>query len=212
MNFNISSKPEYNLYRDTSDEFIRLYGLECNYIITTKQNKDFIFGEYSHLKVDGDKVFKISLKLSNDETFGNGNMFSKFGLQNLDTTEAIISSKTMDTIHPNISNLNGSGWDEIIGNLIVFPSGKIMEVTSFNPEVQGINNLFPYSDKKNVYQLTLKQYVNNRDEIAQEVKDEMPSFTNLEEIFGVDIEKKENIETNELNKRVKYDSVFGDLG
>ena len=58
----------------------------------------------------------------------------------------------------------------------------------------------------------LKQYINNRDEITPEVKNELPSFTNLEEIFGIDDAKKSKQETDPINKRVKIDNIFGDLG
>jgi hypothetical protein len=215
MNFNSSQKPEYDLFRSTTNEFINLYGLECKYIKTDKINKDFTFGEYSHLAIDSQNIFSISLKLSNDESWDGGNVFSKFGLSNLDTSDAFVSAITMETIHPNITNLIGSGWDEIIGNLVVFPSGKIMEITNFNHEVQGSNNLFPFSDKKNIYKLTLKQYIANRDDIPQEVEVEIPSFTNLEDIFGVggsdDIRRTQQ-ETSQENKKVDVANVFGDLG
>lgn len=211
-NFNISSQPEYELYRGVTDEYINLYGLVCKYIITTKVQKDFIWGEYSHIKIDNSTIYELPLKMMNDTSFDGENLFTKFGFMGQENSEAIVSAITMEGIHPNITSLTGNGWDSIIGNLVIFPNGKIMEVVQFKPEVDGLNNLFPYSDRKNVYKLILRQYSNNNDETTSELLEEIPSFGNLEEIFNVDSSRKEQQEATLSGTRVPKDSVFGDLG
>lgn len=47
---------------------------------------------------------------------------------------------------------------EIAGNLIVLPNNKVMEITSCDATVPGINNLFTYNDAKSVYKLVCKPY------------------------------------------------------
>ena len=42
MNFNISKKPEYNLFRKNTKELINLYGIEVTYFVTEKINQNHI--------------------------------------------------------------------------------------------------------------------------------------------------------------------------
>jgi hypothetical protein len=212
MNFNFSQKPEYDLYRKLTHENIQLYGIPCKFIRTTKENKDFIWGEYSHLKIDNDNVFEIHLKLGNDSGWNTQNIYSKFGIMDQDQTDLYISGINLALIHPDLANYSAQGWDEIIGDLIVFPSGKTMEVTHIEEEVDGQSNLFAYTDLKNLYKISAKIYINNSDEITQAVIEDVPSFTNLESIFNVDEERKTQQEETLKDTRVNISNVFGDLG
>jgi hypothetical protein len=205
MNFNIGTghDNEYELFRSQTQEIISLYGIYIKYLIVNKINKDIIFGEHSHIKVDNEQVHEMYMLPEETETWsGGGDLFSKFGLQNLDTLNFFIGVEDMEKIHPNIVNREGKGWDFIIGNLIVLPNNKIMEVTNFEPEVEGNNNLFPYDLKKNVYKITCKSYIANRDDYskADDISDstefDYEDFGNLESIFSDEEEKTEQITTS----------------
>jgi hypothetical protein len=129
-----------------------------------------------------------------------------------DQTDLYISGINLALIHPDLANYSAQGWDEIIGDLIVFPSGKTMEVTHIEEEVDGQSNLFAYTDLKNLYKISAKIYINNSDEITQAVIEDVPSFTNLESIFNVDEERKTQQEETLKDTRVNISNVFGDLG
>jgi hypothetical protein len=119
----------------------------------------------------------------------------------------------MNTIHPNIVDKVGKGWDFIIGNLVIFPDNKIMEVTNFEHEVQGNSNLFTYDNKKNVYSITLRSYVANRDDYsdASDITDsqsyDYEDFGNLDKIFNTDEEKYKDV-TKRSQDQVLEDEVI----
>ena len=70
---------------------------------------------------------------------------------------------------------------EIVGNLIVLPNNKIMEITSADIAVPGINNLFTYNDAKSVYKLVCKPYdaklINELDALDITAEDGVPYDT-----------------------------------
>ena len=105
MNFNISKKPEYNLFRKNTKELINLYGIEVTYFVTEKINQNHILGENHRISLDPDKAFKIFLAPDATENWGGMNAFSSFGFQNLESLVTIISADDMERIHPNIVNL-----------------------------------------------------------------------------------------------------------
>ena len=224
MNFNISKKPEYNLFRKNTKELINLYGIEVTYFVTEKIHQNHILGENHRISLDPEKSFKIFLAPDATENWGGMNAFSSFGFQNLESLVTIISADDMERIHPNIVNLEGSNFDFIIGDIVIFDSGKIMEVSMISPLVEGNNNLFGYSDRKNAYKLTLKTHIDNNDDVSSlkaEQSEEYEKIENLEEIFELDIQQTKTQKENKKDKNSKkeiipensnYNSLFGRLG
>lgn len=228
MNFNITKKPEYNLFRKQTKEFINLYGVEVTYCVTDKENKNLILGEHSRIAFNPEKMFKIYLAPDATENWGGLNSFSSFGFQNLESLVAIISADDMEMIHPDIVNLKGQNQDFIIQDLVIFDSGKIMEVTMMSPIVEGQNNLFVYSDSKNAYKLTLKTFIDNNTDTGlikedPEHKEQYEKIENLEEIFELNLNQTEEIKKNKIDKNTKksiipnrddsnYNRLFGNLG
>ena len=197
MNFNFNENrqldSEYKLARDTSAELINLYGVPISYIITEKVNQDDIFGENSHIKPDNEKIFNIfALPEETENWAGESDLFSKFGLQNMDTIVLYLSRTDAEQIHPELANREGRAEVNNLpnGNLVVFESGKIMEITDFELFVLGKNNIWTSKREKNVYKIILKTYFYNQDDMSSldhtEVKgqDEYSDFGNLESIFG----------------------------
>lgn len=217
MNFNVSKKPEYDLFRSNTKELISLYGIEVSYFITDKLNKNEILGEHSRISYDTKKAHKIFVAPDNTENWGGMSAFTPFGLQNSESLVVIISGDDMEKLHPNIVFLEGTNYDNIIGDIVIFDSGKIMEVSMISPLVEGNNNLFSYSDKKNAYKLTLKTHIDYNDEISDvknEEHEEYEKIEELEKIFELDIEQSK-IQKSKKEPKLEnsnYNSVFGSLG
>jgi hypothetical protein len=150
-----------------------------------------------------------------------------------------VSRTNMEKIHPEIVQREGRATIENLphGNLVVFDSNKIMEVTDMklSSDTFGNNNIFDSNLTKNVYKLTLKTYIANRDDyssaddISNSDEVEYEDFGNLESIFGAEEENREKqnhrvedkileeetIYPNEVRQkpvREKEDNPFGDFG
>jgi len=162
MNFNLSRTPDYKLQARLIDEIINLYGINCKFLKVEKINKDIeVFGDFSHIKIDNKKVFNVYLMPENTEEAMNMNMsFTQFGLYTTAAVNLFISRKSMEKIFPKIYTSKGIG--DVIGNLIILPSGGIVEITDCQYEVPGISNLFTNVDNKNVYRLSCITYNNKQ--------------------------------------------------
>jgi hypothetical protein len=156
-NFNNYSN-EYSLHNSVTAEFINLYGFTLKYIKTTKVNLDSIFGEIQNLRANDSDIFEVSVYPENTAGFDNQNdILSKFGILSFDSINLFISASVLEPIHNN-------QVQKAIGDLIVLPSGKVMEVTELEAQVPGVNNMFVYDNNKNVYMLKCKPYNYNHDE------------------------------------------------
>jgi len=224
MNFNLfdeSHDNEYLLFRDTTEEVINLYGVPIKYIQTKKINQNDIFGEHSHIKIDKEFVHNFYVMLENTDGWeGDQSLFTKFGLQNFDTTNIFISRTDFEKVHPEITLREGElNIDNLPnGNLVVFGSNRIMEVTNFelSSTQHGNNNIFTSDREKNVYKLTLRTYIANHDDsseandISESDKFEYEDFGNLEKIFNSDEENFEAVVHKAENKPLKDEQIYPD--
>lgn len=151
-NFNFSTQPEYSLNTSLTEEMINLYGVLTKYLITEKINSDpNVFGDYTHLKSDSNKIYDIYMLPEVSEDWEQTDFsFSQFGITNTENINLFAS-------YPQFVNA-GLDPNEITGNLIVLPNNKIMEITHVSFEVPGVNNLFVYDDQKSVIKLGCKPY------------------------------------------------------
>jgi hypothetical protein len=221
MNLNISKKSDYKLQHNLTNELINLYGINCKFLITEKINKDdLVFGDYSHLKTDSSKIFDVMGLPETSETWDDMDInFSEFGLINKENIRLFFSRKTIDSIFNEFDS--GRGFEHVIGNLIVLPNNKIMEITHIEFEVPGISNLFTQNDVKNVYKLSLTTYSNKLVNEVQksDISVDGTDYSTLENYFDelmvreddVDIEAEvtPNEETNNVVVDTTEDSVFG---
>ena len=222
MNFNFSTDNshdnEYDLFRSITEEMINLYGIQIKYLITKKINQDSIFGEHSHISVDSENVFEFFAKPEETDNWGGeSDLYSKFGLQNLDTMNIFVGRTDMEKIHPEIVDRQGKVTVANLphGNLVVFDSNKIMEVTDMKltSDTFGNNNIFDSNKTKNVYKLTLKSYIANRDDYtkAQDISNsdevEYEDFGNLEAIFNGEDEHHETV-TKRAEERIIEDEAI----
>ena len=225
MNFNFSTDDthnnEYELFRSTSEEMINLYGIKIRYLITKKVNLDHIFGEHSHIKIsnDDENIFTLFAKPETTDTWGgDGDLFSKFGLQSLDTISLYVSRTDMERIHPEIANREGKASISNLphGNLIIFESNKIMEVTDLKLQSSefGNNNIYDSDLTKNVYKMTAKSYFFNHDDLsdASDISSsdnfDYEDFGNLESIFSDEEEQRDNVTHRSEEKVLEDETIY----
>ena len=166
MNFNLKSN-EYDLQASQTRELIRLYGIPCKLLLAERINKDLIFGDHSHIKVDNKSVFDIHLLPENSEEYDQmDKLQTQFGIPvetsvNFFVAKKSINEKIQQSI--NVDSYNEFNILEpddtikrIISSLLIMPSGKILEITNVDFECVGTNNMFVYNYSKNVCKLFCK--------------------------------------------------------
>lgn len=153
MNFNFQVQPEYQLNTSLIEEVIRLYGVLVKFLVTQKINEDLtVFGDYSHMKSDNSKIYDMYMLPETSEEWDSGGFgMSQFGLMSLENITLFAAKSSFD--QPDHDEMS-----EIVGNLIVLPNNRIMEITNVDVTVPGVNNLFTYNNAKSVYKLTCKPH------------------------------------------------------
>lgn len=223
MNFNLTKTPDYTLQKSMTDELISLYGVLCKFLLVEKINQDdLVFGDYSHVKSDATKIFDVYGLPETSESWDNLDMnFSQFGMLNTETINLWFSRTTIDTIFADIDA--GYGFDSILGNLLILPNDRIVEITDIEFEVPGVSNLYTNKDQKNVYKFTCKTYDNK---LVNELPaadlggvDTIGDYTTLDDYFNeltveevaVDTEAEvtPDTTTSEPVIQTDEDSVFG---
>lgn len=163
MNFNFFKSPTYNLNSHLIEEVISLYGIDVKFLLVEFINKDeTIFKDFQHIKTDKKKVFDMKALPENTESFDNTNYaFADFGFLDFDNITLFIHVSQFNKINVEMN--------KIIGNIIVLPSNKVMEITDLQFMVPGINNAFTEDNDKSVYRIVCKPYeFKNIDEINHE--------------------------------------------
>ena len=214
MNFNFSKQPEYQLNTSLIEEVIKLYGILVKFLVTEKINEDkTVFGDYSHMKSDNNKIYDIYMlpEASEDWDVGGYGM-SQFGLMSLENIVLFAAKSSFD---PNPDNIEDQ--HEILGNLIVLPNNRIMEITNVEITTPGVNNLFTYNDAKSVYALTCKPYdfklINELDNVDISVEPTIPYETldvYFQELIGVkdeqDVATQVTPEVTTIDKTTAFDT------
>lgn len=176
MNFNFSHQPDYQLNASLIEELIRMYGVLTKFLVTEKINKDdAVFGDYSHIKSDNSKIYDIYMLPETSEDWDTSSYaFGQFGLMNFENIVLFAAKSSFEADDHN-------DFAEIVGNLIVLPNNKVMEITNVDATVPGVNNLFTYNDAKSVYKLTCKPYdfklINEVDSVDISVDPQVPYET-----------------------------------
>jgi hypothetical protein len=211
MNFNISEAPEYDLNTQMIDELINLYGVSTKFLVIERINKDdAVFGDFSHIKTDSEKIFEMYMLPEITEDWDQSDFsFSQFGIVNTENISLFAAFSQFDEI------FDGE-VQHIMGNLIVLPNNKVMEITNVSFEVPGINNLFTYKDTKSVVKITCKPYdfklINEVDNVDISTEEE-GSYDTLDTYFAELIDEKDtqdneaevipSVVTNENNVKVE---------
>ena len=193
MNLNFYNNPEYELNRSLITEMISMYGIQVKFVKVKKINEDNLFKDYQHLVADKNDIIEMYALPENSDSFdSSGYQFNSFGFTDLNNLSVFISVESFGDIQ----------FKEIVGNLIVLPSNKILEITDVPFQVPGINNDFVNNNSRTVYKLTLTPYefklTDNLSEIQKPSDDLSPLDTppkSLDDYFEELMKEKENLET-----------------
>ena len=193
MNLNFYNSPEYDLNKSLITEMISMYGIQVKFVKVKKINEDNLFKDYQHLVADKNDIIEMYALPENSDSFdSNGYQFSSFGFTDLNNLSVFISVESFGDIQ----------FKEILGNLIVLPSNKILEITDVTFQVPGINNDFVNNNSRTVYKLTLTPYefklTDNLSEIQKPSDDLSPLDTppkSLDDYFEELMKEKEDLET-----------------
>ena len=193
MNLNFYNNPEYELNRSLITEMISMYGIQVKFVKVKKINEDNLFKDYQHLVADKNDIIEMYALPENSDSFdSSGYQFNSFGFTDLNNLSVFISVESFGDIQ----------FKEIVGNLIVLPSNKILEITDVTFQVPGINNDFVNNNSRTVYKLTLTPYefklTDNLSEIQKPSDDLSPLDTppkSLDDYFDELMKEKEDLET-----------------
>ena len=193
MNLNFYNNPEYELNRSLITEMISMYGIQVKFVKVKKINEDNLFKDYQHLVADKNDIIEMYALPENSDSFdSSGYQFNSFGFTDLNNLSVFISVESFGDIQ----------FKEIVGNLIVLPSNKILEITDVTFQVPGINNDFVNNNSRTVYKLTLTPYefklTDNLSEIQKPSDDLSPLDTppkSLDDYFEELMKEKEDLET-----------------
>lgn len=152
LNLNFSKSPDYSLNASLTDEVIKTFGINLKFVKITREGCEKTFGDFSHLSADNESVYDIYGLPDNAENFDVSQYsFNSFAFNSFDFISIYVSTKDFKE-RINIP------LKEIIGNLIVLPNKKVLEITNVEWNVPHANNLFTYDDAKCVYKLSLRPY------------------------------------------------------
>ena len=193
MNLNFYNNPEYELNRSLITEMISMYGIQVKFVKVKKINEDLVFKDYQHLVADKNDIIEMYALPENSDSFdSSGYQFNSFGFTDLNNLSVFISVESFGEIK----------FKEIVGNLIVLPSNKILEITDVTFQVPGINNDFVNNNSRTVYKLTLTPYefklTDNLSEIQKPSDDLSPLDTppkSLDDYFEELMKEKTDLET-----------------
>ena len=118
-------RSEQNLYEDIIIESLKIYGQDVEYLPRTLVAEDVIFGEDVVSRFDD--AYTIEMYLENTDGFdGDGDLFTKFGVEIRDTATMHVSRRRWDTVV-------GAFVDNDMpneGDLIYLPlSDQVFEIT-----------------------------------------------------------------------------------
>ncbi|QPX63182.1 putative neck protein [Campylobacter phage F370] len=213
MAWNLNNRQnEYQLFGTLSAEIIDMYGFQLTYIKTKRLGHDKVLDDIINYGTEA--TYQIFALPENAEMFDErGDILNKFGIFTMDSMNLFISANTMKRIFQDESKIPSA-----VGDILLLPSGKYIEITSIEHQVPGANNQFTYSNSKNVYMLRCKSFNYNHDNIPtlEEVNNEEVNES-LDEIFNLvgsaenskDKIKEEQDKESPLVKGT--DSVFGYL-
>lgn len=193
MNLNFYNSPEYDLNKSLITEMISMYGVQVKFVKVKKINEDKVFKDYQHLVADKTDIIEMYALPENSDSFdSSGYQFSSFGFTDLNNLSIFISVESFGDIQ----------FKEIVGNLIVLPSNKILEITDVTFQVPGINNDYVNNNSRTVYKLTLTPYefklTDNLSDIQETKADYSPldsSPKSLDDYFSELMKDKSELET-----------------
>jgi len=145
---------ERNVVEDLTIESIKIHGLDMVYIPRTLVNEDTIFGEDTLSKFTAGNYIEMYLE-SVDGFGGDGDFYSKFGLEIRDTVSLVVSKKRFEQV------MSSTTTKPREGDLIYFPLSKgLFEIKFVEHE-----NPFYQLGKLYTYKLSCELFTYSQEEI-----------------------------------------------
>jgi hypothetical protein len=120
--FSHAVQTEQNLVEDLIVESLRMYGHNCFYLPRSIVNEDTILGDAADSSFDD--AYEVEMYLDGVEGFeGEGDLYSKFGVEVRDTATFVISKRSWERFISLDANL-ATGLRPNEGDLIYFPLSK----------------------------------------------------------------------------------------
>jgi len=146
--FNQAVKSEQNLVEDLVVESLRMYGHNCYYLPRKIINEDTILGDAANSSFED--AYEVEMYIEGTDGFeGEGDLYSKFGVEVRDQATFVISRRTWERFVSLDANLV-TGLRPNEGDLVYFPLSKsLFEVKFVEHE-----NPFYQIDKLYVFKMT----------------------------------------------------------
>ena len=127
VHFNHAVKTEQNLVEDLIVESLRMYGHNCFYLPRNVINENTILGDAADSKFED--AYEVEMYLEGNEGFeGEGELYSKFGIETRKSAEFIMSKRSWERFVSLDANL-ATGIRPNEGDLIFFPlSNSLFEI------------------------------------------------------------------------------------
>jgi len=125
--FNHAVNTEQHLYEDLVVESLRIYGHECYYLPRNVIEEDTILGE--DIQSTYGDAYSVEMYIENVDGFeGEGDLFSKFGVQVRDQATFVLSLRSWERFISLDANL-ATSLRPNEGDIIFFPmSGSVFEI------------------------------------------------------------------------------------
>ena len=151
--FSHAVQTEQNLVEDLIVESLRMYGHNCFYLPRSIVNEDTILGDAADSSFDD--AYEVEMYLDGVEGFeGEGDLYSKFGVEVRDTATFVISKRSWERFISLDANL-ATGLRPNEGDLIYFPLSKSVFEIKFveheNPFYQ-MGKLFTFKMTCDLYE------------------------------------------------------------
>ncbi len=159
VHFNHAVKSEQNLVEDLIVESLRMYGHNCYYLPRKIINENTILGDAEDSKFED--AYEVEMYLEGNEGFeGEGELYSKFGIETRQTAEFLISRRTWERFVSLDANL-ATGLRPNEGDLIYFPlSNSLFEIKFVEHENQfyQLGRLYTFKMSCDLYEFSGEEF------------------------------------------------------
>ena len=159
VHFNHAVKTEQNLVEDLIVESLRMYGHNCYYLPRKIINENTILGDAEDSKFED--AYEVEMYLEGNEGFeGEGELYSKFGIETRQTAEFLISRRTWERFVSLDENL-ATGLRPNEGDLIYFPlSNSLFEIKFVEHENQfyQLGKLYTFKMSCDLYEFSGEEF------------------------------------------------------
>lgn len=179
VHFNHAVKTEQNLVEDLIVESLRMYGHNCFYLPRKIINENTILGDVEDSRFED--AYEVEMYLEGNEGFeGEGELYSKFGIETRQTAEFLMSRRSWERFVSLDANL-ATGLRPNEGDLIFFPlSNSLFEIKFVEHENQfyQLGKLYTFKMSCDLYEFSGEDFDTDIETIDTEMA--LSSATGIE--------------------------------